>query len=106
MDPVPPTARLSLVAGVLALVLALAGGLATQFLDPAVTVRVLSVLVWIVGLLAVAGLALGVMSGLKGPGRSGVLVSVLTLALLGLFLGYSGFGGSSSGTPPAAAAGG
>jgi protein-S-isoprenylcysteine O-methyltransferase Ste14 len=95
MDPVPPTARLSLVAGVLALVLALAGALATQFLDPAVTVRVLSVLVWIVGLLAVAGLALGVMSGLKGPGRSG-----------GLFLGYSGFGGSSSGTPPAAAAGG
>jgi hypothetical protein len=49
---------------------------------------------------------LGRMSGLKGPGRSGVLISFVTLVLLGLFLGYSGFGASSSGTPAPAATGG
>jgi hypothetical protein len=106
MDPVPPTARASLIAAVAALVLTIGGVLVTQVMDPAMTVRVLGILIWVAGLLAVAGLVLGLMSGLKGPGRSGVLISVVTLVLLGLFLGYSGFGASSSGTPAPAATGG
>ena len=106
MDPVPTSARLGFFAGIAAFVLAIAGVLATVFLDPATTVRVLAVLIWVVGVLAVAGLVLGVVSGLRGPGRSGALISVVTLVLLGLFLTYSGFGASSSGSPAPVATGG
>ncbi len=106
MDPVPATARFSLICGVAGLVLAIGGALITQMLDPATTVRLLGVLIWVVGVLAVAGLALGLVSGMKGPGRSGVLVSVVTLALLAVFLAYSGFGAPTSGTPAPSATGG
>ena len=106
MQPVPMTARLSLFAGAAALVLAIGGALVTQVLDPAATVRILGILVWVVGVLAVAGLVLGLMSGLRGPARSGALLSVVTLVLLGAFVGYSGFGAGPSGTPAPSATGG
>ncbi len=106
MQPVPVTARVSLFAGIAALVLAIGGVLVTQLVDPATTVRLLGILVWVVGVLAVAGLVMGLLSGLKGPGRSGALVSVVTLVLLGLFLGYSGFGDAQPGGPAPVTTGG
>lgn len=102
------TARMSFLAGAAGFALAILGAAASRFMDPGLTVRVLGILIWVVGVLAVLGLVLGIMGGMKGAGRNGALLSAATLVLLGLFLTYSGFGASTSstGAPAATAAGG